>query len=164
MRIFTIVRRRFRLICIQIYKFVVFFVCYRSGETGIVKIDSIIGKTVKIENAKNQPKDKFKLGRWFFRVETAFIRAGRNDECKTWLKSEPDHKIFTEHLEPCPCTYRQASWDERFKMEPYGWPFICAKSIFPSIDGWEQNCCYSKGALVKGYPGGGYPISPNKVI
>ncbi|XP_031569003.1 uncharacterized protein LOC116303577 [Actinia tenebrosa] len=133
-----------------------------SGETGIVKVNSIPGKTVRItDNIKKYYEEDLQPGKWFFRVETALPRnKEKKDKCKEWLKSAPDHRRYTEHLEPCPCTYRQASWDERFRMEPYGWPFICANSIFPSNGGWEQKCCYFEGALVKGYPGGGYPIFP----
>jgi len=96
-------------------------------------------------------------------------------KCKNWFKEQPDPRPFLEYIEPCPCTSRQAWFDERFTPEKsysrWDWNDDrrpCAISTFTSIDGWEQKCCYSHhypqwGALLVGHPGGGYAHRFSKI-
>ncbi|XP_031569004.1 uncharacterized protein LOC116303578, partial [Actinia tenebrosa] len=130
-----------------------------SGTPGIVNINQLNGSTVYPTNKLDSPWD-FKIhespGTWFFRLED-INRVDFKQQCIDWYKREPDHRKYTEHLEPCPCTYRQAWWDERFEMDPQERHRICAYTVFKSVHGWGQECCYerSTGALIKGYPDGG---------
>lgn len=70
---------------------------------------------------------------------------------------------MVENLEPCPCTRRQAWWDERFDLPVANWwqdTDKCASLISRKDDSWGQTCCYSndwrsRGALIVGNPGGG---------
>lgn len=95
--------------------------------------------------------------KWYFRLETMTSHLSYKTRCIQWFKSQPDPRKFTEHLEPCPCTYRQAFWDERFYIVSKGWGRVCAYLVFESEKGWNQECCYDRmtGAIIKGYPGGG---------
>ncbi|XP_031551446.1 mucin-like protein isoform X2 [Actinia tenebrosa] len=136
----------------------------RSGEVMIGNISKITGKTV-FGNPKKRNEFKnyshLSQGKWLFRLETSLVKLSK-DKCKSWFKKEPDPRPVLEYLEPCPCTFFQAQWDERFDVQE-GWrgkSEVCAYSTFTSIDGWQQKCCYSNdgrsnGALIVGHPGGG---------
>lgn len=100
------------------------------------------------------------VGKWFFRLEDSLGKRNERQECIKWFKAQPDPRFFTEFLEPCPCSFRQAWWDERFTVNWRDWPRLCGYAQFPSKDGWGQECCYSSdwdswGALLVGSPGGG---------
>jgi len=106
-------------------------------------------------------------GKWLFQLYTAEKSALFEMECKKWFKEQPDPRPFLEYIEPCPCTSRQAWFDERFRPNlatRSSWNNErkpCATSEFASDDGWDQKCCYSHdhlqwGTLIIGYPGGGY--------
>ena len=98
------------------------------------------------------------VGKWLFRLENSLGKRNARQECIKWFKAQPDPRFYTEYLEPCPCSFRQASWDERFTVRD--WQRLCGYAQFPSPDGWGQECCYSsdrdsRGALLVGNPGGG---------
>lgn len=140
------------------------FVKLRSGTVNVERVDSITGQKISFNRyaLQNHPHDI--VGKWFFRLETSMGTARAEQKCRAWFKKQPDPRPFLEYLEPCPCTARQAWRDERFIPEANWWrkSVRCAYSTFPSIDGWEQKCCYSTdwrswGALIVGFPGGGTP-------
>ena len=136
----------------------------RSGTVNIDSIDGIKGNTDIV-------------GKWLFRLENSLGKPSARQECIKWYKAQPDPRFYTEYLEPCPCSFRQAWWDERFTVNWRDWqrqawwdewftvnwrdwPRLCGYAQFPSIDGWGQECCYSSdwdswGALLVGNPGGG---------
>ncbi|XP_031574157.1 mucin-like protein isoform X2 [Actinia tenebrosa] len=144
-----------------------YFNVSRSGEVTIGDIGAIYGQTVsRREGGFKQNSHGFK-GKWLFRLE---ISTGQSSEqhCKSWFKMQPDPRPYLEYLEPCPCTFFQARWDERFNVEEdwRGKSKICAYSTFTSKDGWQQECCYSNdwrsnGALIVGHPGGGGALREN---
>lgn len=149
-------------ICVYESYYVVYLVCFSSGTPGIVNINQLNGSTVyPIKDTQNiiiwASTFHESNGTWFFRLEENTGRIDGKERCIEWYKGEKDHRKFTEHLEPCPCTYRQALWDERFGMDPEERHRICAYTVFESVHRWGQECCYerSSGALIKGYPDGG---------
>ncbi|XP_031570637.1 uncharacterized protein LOC116304951 isoform X2 [Actinia tenebrosa] len=142
-----------------------YFNVSRSGEVTIGDIGTMPGQTVSRKRGGGGGRFK-KInhgvqGKWLFRLE---MSSGQSSErnCKLRFKSEPDPRPYLEYLEPCPCTFFQARWDERFMVQD-DWrdkSRVCAYSTFTSIDGWQQKCCYfndwrSNGALIVGHPGGG---------
>lgn len=140
---------------------------HRSGFVSIESIDDIVGKTINLlpigvgYNATSHNK----IGKWFFRLEETSPDdiSTAESSCKEWFKKQPDPRPNTENLEPCPCTRRQAWWDERFYLPVANWredTDKCALLIARTDDSWGQRCCYfndwiSRGALIVGHPGGG---------
>ncbi|XP_031551134.1 mucin-like protein [Actinia tenebrosa] len=139
----------------------------RSGFVNIESIDDdIAGKSIKISRGPGYSEISHGIiGKWFFRLEATTLEEISNAEskCKKWFKEQPDPRPMIENLEHCPCTRRQAWWDERFNLPVANWwqdSDNCASLISRKDDSWGQTCCYSndwrsRGALIVGHPGGG---------
>ncbi|XP_068712588.1 uncharacterized protein [Montipora foliosa] len=121
----------------------------RSGTVGVEGIDSLVGNTGII-------------GKWFFRLENSKGEQDAIQKCLRWFKNQPDPASYTDAVESCPCTLRQAFFDERFQWTTPEAPFTyCVYTRFPSAANRGRQCCYHTrfdtrfGALIVGYPDGG---------
>ncbi|XP_068760013.1 mucin-like protein [Montipora capricornis] len=123
---------------------------YKRSETvGMESIDSLVGNTGII-------------GKWFFRLENSKGEQDAIQKCLRWFKNQPDPASYTDAVEPCPCTLRQAFFDERFQWIAPEAPFTyCVYTRFPSAANRGRQCCYHTrfdtrfGALIVGYPDAG---------
>ena len=103
------------------------------------------------------------IGKWFFRLENSKGEQDAIQKCLRWFKNQPDPSSYSDALEPCPCTLRQAVFDERFQwLFPITQDSYCFYTRFPSTADRGRQCCYNArfggigfGALIFGYPGGG---------
>lgn len=102
------------------------------------------------------------IGKWFFRLENSKGEKDAIQNCLRWFKDQPDPASYTDVVEPCPCTLRQAIFDERFQWTAPEAKFtFCVYTRFPSAANRGRQCCYHTtpderfGALIVGYPDGG---------
>ena len=134
---------------------IVFYIClymncflYRSGTVLTERIDSLPGNTKVV-------------GKWFFRLENSKGEQNAILKCIRWFNNQPDPVSYPDALEPCPCSLRQAWFDERFEWtRPKAANSYCAYTRFPSSANRGRECCYQTkfsrfGPLITGYPDGG---------
>lgn len=101
------------------------------------------------------------IGKWFFRLENSKGEQNAILKCNRWFENQPDPASYSDIVEPCPCTRRQARFDERFQWTiPEAPNTYCVYTRFPSSDKRGRQCCYHTrferfGALITGYPDGG---------
>ena len=97
-------------------------------------------------------------GKWLFRLENSKGEKDAITKCLRWFKNQPDPDSYSDSLEVCPCTYRQARLDERFQWVASQTPdSYCVYTRFPSSNRRGRKCCYQAfGAIIIGYPGGGH--------
>ena len=117
--------------------------------------------TVLTERIDNLPGNTGILGKWFFRLENSKGEQNAILKCLRWFKSQPDPASYSDAIQPCPCTIRQAWFDERFQwIISRGASSHCVYTRFPSSANRGRECCYEAkfnrfGALLTGYPDGG---------
>ena len=102
------------------------------------------------------------VGKWFFRLENSRGEQDAIQKCLRWFKNQPDPSSYSDALEPCPCSLRQADFDERFQWDFFPQDTYCFYTRFPSSASRGRQCCYNArfngpgfGALIVGHPGGG---------
>ena len=100
------------------------------------------------------------IGKWLFRLENSKGEQDAILKCLRWFKNQPDPGLYSDDLLPCPCTARQARFDERYQRISSETPnTYCYYTRFPSTDNRGRKCCYRSwwrgSALIIGYPGGG---------
>ncbi|XP_065179063.1 uncharacterized protein LOC135809606 [Sycon ciliatum] len=89
--------------------------------------------------------------------------SGPRQRCLTWHASQPEPTTWLQHLDPCPCTVKQARADSRFELIRNLLPRMCFQNSVPSINGSSQECCYrtqqpGQGAFIEGAPDGGNSV------
>ena len=138
---------KFSYLCSRSYN----YSTYRSQTVRMESIDSLPGNT---------PTGI--IGKWFFRLENSKGEQDAIQKCLRWFNNQPDPASYSDAVEPCPCTLRQASFDERFQWTAPEAPFTyCVYTRFPSAAQRGRQCCYHErfgsrsGALIVGYPNGG---------
>ena len=119
-------------------------------------------ETVGMESIDSLPGNTGIIGKWFFRLEDSKGEQDAIQKCLRWFKVQPDPASYTDVVEPCPCTLRQAFFDERFQWTaPESQFTFCVYTRFPSAASRGRQCCYHTrfddrfGALIVGYPDGG---------
>ena len=115
-----------------------------------------------MESIDSLPGNTAIIGKWFFRLENSKGEQDAIQKCLRWFNSQPDPGSYRDAVEPCPCTLRQAFFDERFQWTAPEAPFtFCVYTRFPSAANRGRQCCYHTrrdgrfGALIVGYPNGG---------
>ncbi|XP_068732482.1 uncharacterized protein [Montipora capricornis] len=117
--------------------------------------------TVLTERIDRLPGNTDIIGKWFFRLENSKGEQNAILKCLRWFKNQPDPASYSDAVEPCPCTIRQAWFDERFqRIIQKGTSSYCVYTRFPSSASRGRECCYEIkfnrfGALITGYPDGG---------
>ncbi|CAH1789109.1 unnamed protein product, partial [Owenia fusiformis] len=97
-------------------------------------------------------------GKWIFRLDTNGDNKPNFDQkCVVWAAKDKrtfplDTPVNATNLEPCPCSFRAAAWDRRFRID---WYFACAYQRFATVDGFGQLCCYSDDWWVTWWSSGG---------
>jgi len=139
---------------------------FRSGRNGITAIDELEGWNI----FKSRYSDSFDMapngiiGRLFYRLEESIGKEKTRTRCIDWFK-ESELPWYMLSVQPCPCTYWQATRDRRFRWSSWQWPRYCFYTSFPSVFGLGQECCYVffrqswnwwwGSYLASGYPDGG---------
>ncbi|XP_065180052.1 uncharacterized protein LOC135810490 [Sycon ciliatum] len=100
---------------------------------------------------------------YVYKLYNANTFSGPRQRCLTWYASQPEPTTWLQHLDPCPCTLKQARADPRFEQLKKLLPRMCFQNSVPSVNGSSQECCYrtqqpGQGAFIEGAPDGGNSV------
>lgn len=94
------------------------------------------------------------------RIENSTGVESSDFNCFLWYLKQPDPNDFPSSPLPCPCTFEQATIDNRYISVEATFPYTQCFYTLRSVGMRGRRCCYYKdakrlGALIVGYPYGG---------
>ena len=107
------------------------------------------------------PSNVGRTGRLFYQLSEDTNICVVNSHCIDWYLKDIDQEgvspFWYIFLQPCPCSFFQASRDWRYRWHNTTETSVCYVSIFPSFSSAQTECCYSVplGGLLSGSPHGG---------